>query len=257
MRFLGVIPARFKARRLPGKPLIEVAGKTLIQWVYERTASSPFLDRVMVATDDRRIYDAVQGFGGEAILTREDHLSGTDRVAEVAARLVADVYVNIQGDEPLLASATIDAICQSFLADSEIQISTARSQITDAREVDSPDHVKVVVDRGGRALYFSRVAIPHPSRAPAAHYRHLGIYAYRRRFLLGLSRLATSELEKAEGLEQLRFMDNGIPIQVVTVQDDSFGVDTPEDLERVRPLLQNRPPADTQAAVKERVGDGD
>ncbi len=257
MRFLGVVPARFNAHRLPGKPLIEVAGRPLVQWVCERVASARFLNRVVVATDDCRIYDAVQGFGGEAILTREDHTSGTDRVAEVAARLVADVYVNVQADEPLLESGTIDAICQPFLADSEIQITTARSQIKDAREVDSPDHVKVVADRQGKALYFSRIAIPHSSKAPAVYYRHLGIYAYRRRFLLGLSRLEPSDLEKTEGLEQLRFMDNGIPIQVVTVQDDSFGVDTQKDLDRVRPLLENRSPTDTQVAVKERVGDGD
>lgn len=257
MRFLGVIPSRFGAHRLPGKPLIEVAGKSLVQLVYERVVSTRFLDRVIVATDDRRIYDAVEKFEGEAMLTREDHLSGTDRVAEVARRLVADVYVNVQSDEPLLESGTIDSICKPFLSDAEIQITTARSEIKESREVTNPNHVKVVADRHGKALYFSRAAIPYPGRKSAVYYRHLGIYAYRREFLLGLCRLKSSDLERTEGLEQLRFMENGIAIQVVTVQDDSFGVDTLEDLERVRPLLENRPSAGIPVKISKRIEDGD
>jgi 3-deoxy-manno-octulosonate cytidylyltransferase (CMP-KDO synthetase) len=240
MRFVGVIPARFSSTRLPGKPLLSIAGKPLIQWVYESASRSRRLERLVVATDDERIECAVKTFGGEVVLTRSDHLSGTDRVAEVAAGIDAEVFINVQGDEPLIAAATIDAVCTPFLEDRELQISTARIRIAEWAEAQSPHVVKVVTDDAGRALYFSRSPVPYPRRTPARFFKHIGIYGYRRSFLLALSTLRPSTLERTEALEQLRFLENGHRIQVVEVRDDSLGVDTPEDLERVKLLLEHQ-----------------
>lgn len=240
MRFVGVVPARYGSTRLPGKPLLEFAGKPLIQWVYENARRSGLLSRVVVATDDERIRAAVLSFGGEAVMTRPDHASGTDRVAEVAAGVDADVFVNIQGDEPLIAAATIDAVCGAFLDDSGLLIATAKMRLEDPEEAARQQVVKVVADAEGRALYFSRSLIPFPRRQPAAFYKHVGIYGYRKSFLLGLASLAPSSLEQAECLEQLRFLENGYRIKVVEVFSDSMGVDTPEDADRVRRLLENR-----------------
>lgn len=240
MRFVGVVPARYQSIRLPGKALIEIAGKPLVQWVYERSCEASFLDEVWVATDDRRIQAAVERFGGKALMTSEEHRSGTDRVAEAASRIEADVYVNIQGDEPLISPSTVDAVCVPFTRDRDVQLTTASVLISRLEEAASPHVVKVVSDEQGRALYFSRAAIPHPRNPPASFFKHLGIYAYRRDLLLALGALRPSRLEKTEGLEQLRFLENGVPIRVVEVENDSLGVDTPEDVERVRPILQNR-----------------
>ena len=236
---MGVIPARYHSSRLPGKPLIKIAGKSLIQWVYERACQAEHLAEVLVATDDERVFKTVTDFGGKARMTRSTHLSGTDRVAEVAGGMEGDVFVNIQGDEPLIAPATIDAICVPFQEDPSLLITTARVAITDPTEEKSPHVVKVVVDRQGRALYFSRSLIPYPQSPPATFYKHLGIYGYRRDFLLTLSRLRPSPLEKIESLEQLRFLEEGVEIRVILVKEDSIGVDTAEELERVRPLLEN------------------
>lgn len=240
MRFVGVIPARLTASRLPGKPLIEIAGKPLVQWVYDQACQAAFLNEVMVATDDEKVFQVVEGFGGKARMTRADHISGTDRVAEVAAVVAADVFINIQGDEPALSPATIDGVCAPFQDDPELQVATARVEISDLADIESPHVVKVVVDAQDRALYFSRSVVPYPRRLPATFYKHLGIYGYRREFLLGLPCLKPSRLERTEGLEQLRFLENGVTIKVVQVKEDSIGVDTPEDVERVRPLLENR-----------------
>ncbi|HXK62496.1 MAG TPA: 3-deoxy-manno-octulosonate cytidylyltransferase [Acidobacteriota bacterium] len=240
MRFVGVVPARFASTRLPGKPLLQIAGKPLIQWVFESASQARCLERILVATDDERIYRTVIGFGGEAVMTRADHQSGTDRVAEVAARVDADVYINIQGDEPLIAGATIDAVCRPFLSDAELLIATAKIRLHDPEEAAKPQVVKVVADAAGNALYFSRSLIPFPRREPVVWYKHVGIYAYRRSFLLSLKNLQPSQLEAVESLEQLRFLENGYAIKVVEVTEESIGVDTPEDVERVIPLLQNR-----------------
>jgi 3-deoxy-manno-octulosonate cytidylyltransferase (CMP-KDO synthetase) len=240
MRFVGVIPARFCSTRLPGKPLLSIAGKPLIQWVYESASRARSLERVIVATDDLRIICAVEAFGGEARITRSDHLSGTDRVAELAAAIEADVFINVQGDEPLIAPATIDSVCAPFVDDPDLQIATARIRIADPQEAENPHVVKVVTDRDGRALYFSRSPIPYTRRAPAEFFRHIGIYGYRRDFLRALSSLRPSPLEYTEALEQLRFLENGYRVQVVEVSEDSLGIDTPEDVERVRPLLERR-----------------
>ncbi len=238
MRFIGVIPARYASSRFPGKAIIKIAGKTLIQWVYERVCQACCLDDVVVATDDERILQVVEVFGGKVMMTRSGHISGTDRVAEVAESLPGDIFVNIQGDEPLIAPDTIEAVCAPFEDNPEIQVTTARVKITDSREVESPHAVKVVVNGRGQALYFSRSRIPYPRR-PTSFYKHLGIYAYRRDFLLALSELKPSPLENIEGLEQLRFLENGISVRVVEVREDSWGVDTIEDVDRVRPLLEN------------------
>ena len=238
MHFVGVIPARLNSTRLPGKPLLEIAGKPLVQWVYLRARQASRLDEVIVATDDERVFSAVEAFGGSVLMTRADHVSGTDRVAEVAQSVEADVFVNIQGDEPLISPATIDQVCTPFERDSEIQVTTARFEITDPEEIESPHVVKVVVNRQDRALYFSRAAIPY-RRGHGPVYKHLGIYGYRREFLHILSELKSSTLEETERLEQLRLLENGIPVHVVEVQEDSLGVDTHEDIDRVRPLLEN------------------
>lgn len=254
MRFIGVIPARFHSKRLPGKPLLRLAGRPLIEWVYRRAVESEKLAEVIVATDDERIQKAVRRFGGRVEMTSPVHASGTDRVAEVASRMSGDVFVNIQGDEPLMSRRTIDAVCRPFEQAQDLAVTTARIRITDGRQIESPHVNKVVVDCNGRALYFSRSVIPHPRNAPVRYFKHLGIYGYRRDSLLSLASLQPSELEQAEGLEQLRFLENGIPIYVVEVDEDSIGVDTREDLDRVIPLLQNEAPG--RGRVKQRLKQG-
>ena len=239
MRFVGVIPTRYKSTRLPGKALINIAGKPLIQWVYDRACRAVCLDDLVVATDDLRIFKTVQKFGGKAVMTRGDHASGTDRVAELADSIEADVFVNIQGDQPLIAPRIIENVCKPFESDSNLQVSTARINITDENQINSPNVVKVVVNSQGYALYFSRSPIPCADRKEAVFYKHLGIYAYRRKFLQSLSELKPSRLEKVEGLEQLRFLENGISIRVIQVFDESPHVDTQEDVSRVTPLLEN------------------
>ncbi len=211
----------------------------MIQWVYERSLQAASLAEVVVATDDTRILDAVRKFGGRVTMTGSSHRSGTERVAEVAARIESDVFINVQGDEPLISPKTIDAVCQPFAAVPELLMSTARVELFEAGEIETPHNVKVVTDRSGRALYFSRHPIPYVRGKSGRHFKHLGIYGYRRELLRDLEQIPVSELEQSEQLEQLRFLDCGISIQVVTVEEDSVGVDTVEDLERVRPLLEN------------------
>ena len=210
----------------------------MIQWVHQRARQASRLDDIIVATDDERIFQAVEAFQGKAVMTSADHPSGTDRVAEVAQSIEGDVFINIQGDEPLIPLETIDSVCSPFERDADIQVTTACVQISDPAEVNSPHAVKVVFDPQGRALYFSRATIPH-RRGVGSVYKHLGIYGYRRDFLRVFSSLPVSPLEKIERLEQLRLLENGIPIHVVEVPQDSLGVDTDEDLDRVRPLLEN------------------
>jgi len=238
MRFVGIIPARYDSQRLPGKALLHLAGKPLIQWVYEGASGSSLLADLWVATDDRRIFSAVESFGGKVTMTSPHHCSGTDRVAEAASRLKADVFVNIQGDEPLISPITVDAICQSFVQDPETQISTAKIRLSEAQDIADPNQVKVVCDGTGRALCFSRAPIPYP-RSKALYFKHLGIYAYRAETLSRIASLKPSPLELSEGLEQLRFLESRIPIQVVELKEDAIGVDTLQDVERVTPLLEN------------------
>ena len=214
----------------------------MIEHVYRRASDARSIASVIVATDDERIAAAVRAFGGDVRMTSRDHQSGTDRLAEVAATLTAALIVNVQGDEPLIEPAMIDEAVAPFAGDDALQMSTLRKRIASDLERDNPNVTKVVVDRDGFALYFSRLPIPYvrPGNPPAPVWRHVGLYVYRRECLLTLSRLAPSPLEQAEALEQLRALDHGIRIKAVETHYDSIGVDTPEDLERARRILDDR-----------------
>ena len=237
-RAIGLIPARLAATRLPNKPLLDIAGKPMIQWVYERARAASSLDDVMIATPDDEIRRCVESFGGEAIMTSPDHRSGTDRLAEAARFLDADIILNIQGDEPLLEPEAVDALVRAMIEFPDAQMGSLMCPLADASEEDDPAVVKVVTDREGFALYFSRSRIPYPRDPEAAQPRkHIGIYAYRRDCLIAFSRLAPTPLEKAESLEQLRALENGYRIKMVETSFSPTSVDTPEDLERVRTLL--------------------
>lgn len=245
MKIIGVIPARYASTRFPGKPLHLIAGKPLIQHVVERCRRAACLQEVVVATDDERIAKVAQAFG-PVEMTSADHPSGTDRIAEVARRRVCDAVVNIQGDEPLLDPAVVDAVARA-LADHPM--STAATALRDPAEFDNTNVVKVVVSRGGRALYFSRRTIPcvrdaargsaEEQMAAFPFLKHLGIYGYRRDTLLQWVQFPVSPLEQAEKLEQLRALENDIPIAVVRVDYESIGVDVPEDAERVERVLKS------------------
>ena len=205
----------------------------MLQHVYERASQARYLTKVVIATDDAQIYDAARSFGALVQMTRRDHLSGTDRVAEVASADAADVIVNIQGDEPLIDPEAIDAAALALLDDDDLPMGTLKKRIEDPEEIANPNVVKVVTDRGGDAIYFSRCPIPYVRDGGINHYKHIGLYVYRREFLLGYSDLPVGPLEQVERLEQLRALENGYRIRVVETEYDSLGVDTPEDLERV------------------------
>lgn len=241
MRTLCVIPARYASTRLPGKPLADICGKPMICRVWERARRAEKPERVIVATDDQRIYDAVRKDGGEAMLTRTDHPTGTDRLAEVAqAHGAVDLIVNVQGDEPFIEPSVIDELIALFEADENLQMATVMTRMEDEEEQKNPNNVKVVVDKLGYALYFSRSLLPYPRAAAAPVYKHIGIYAYRRDFLLHYARLAPTPLEKAESLEQLRALENGYGIRVLETASRFIGVDTPEDLALVNRLYRER-----------------
>ena len=240
-RVVGIIPARWASTRFPGKPLADLLGKPMIQHVYERARQARCLQRLLVATDDRRIFEAVAAFGGEAVMTRADHATGTDRLAEVASNLDVDIVVNIQGDEPLIEPEVIDAAAAPLISDPTIPMGTLRARITDLAELHDPNVVKVVVDRNDFALYFSRAPIPHARDATAAdtvYYYHPGLYVYRKEFLLTYASLPPTPLEQTEKLEQLRALEHGYRIKVVETHHRPLSVDTPEDLESVRRLMQ-------------------
>jgi 3-deoxy-manno-octulosonate cytidylyltransferase (CMP-KDO synthetase) len=211
----------------------------MIAHVYERAASAASVSRVVVATDDRRIADAVRAFGGEVVMTSPAHQSGTDRLAEAAAAIACDVVVNVQGDEPILVPETIDAAVEPFATDPALEMSTLRRAITDPAEHQNPNVTKVVVDRHDFALYFSRAPIPYTraGQPAAAAWAHVGLYVYRRETLLRLAALPQTAMERAEALEQLRALEHGIRIKAIETRHHTIGVDTPEDLERVRALL--------------------
>ncbi len=241
MKAVAVIPARYASTRLPGKPLKDIYGKPLIQRVWEVVSRVQGLDEVVVATDDTRIADAVRTFGGKVCMTSPDCQSGSDRVREVAASLAADVYVNVQGDEPLLEPSAIEKLLAVFTEDENVQVATLCSRIS-AEEARSPHQVKVIRDHAGNALYFSRAPLPFVRDASesAVFLGHIGMYAYRARTLHGFTSLPPSPLEQAEKLEQLRFLQAGIPVRVLEVPPMGAGVDTPEDLERVRAMVRER-----------------
>jgi 3-deoxy-manno-octulosonate cytidylyltransferase (CMP-KDO synthetase) len=224
---------------LPGKALADIGGRPMIEHVYRRAAAALSISSVLVATDDDRILEAVRSFGGAACMTSADHQSGTDRLAEVASDLACDIIVNVQGDEPLIEPAMIDEAIEPLLVDPLVVMSTLRRRIENPADLQNPNVTKVVVDREGFALYFSRAPIPfvREGAPPAAAWRHVGLYVYRRDCLLQLAGLPPTELERSESLEQLRALEHGIRILAVETKFDSIGVDTPEDLERVRRLV--------------------
>jgi 3-deoxy-manno-octulosonate cytidylyltransferase (CMP-KDO synthetase) len=233
---VAVIPARYHSTRLPGKALAAIDGRPMIEHVYRRASDARTIASVIVATDDERIATAVRAFGGSVRLTSPAHPSGTDRLAEVAASLTCDLIVNVQGDEPLIEPAMIDEAVMPFASDGQLEMSTLRQRLDDPADLHNPNVTKVVVDRDGYALYFSRAPIPYvrDGQPPARAWRHVGLYVYRRDCLLRLASLAPTELERSEALEQLRALEHGIRIKAVETRYDAIGVDTPDDLERVR-----------------------
>ena len=237
MKIVGVIPARYASIRFPGKPLALLAGKPMVLHVLDAARAALRLDRVVVATDDDRIAAAVRGAGGEAVLTSVQAASGTDRLAEAAQTVAADIYVNIQGDEPMMSPENVDRAVATLLAAPGRDIATL-SVAMPAVEASDPNTVKVAVARDGRALYFSRAAIPHFRSGEPAYRKHLGIYVYRAAALAQLAALAPSPLERAESLEQLRWLEAGFPIWVGEAATDSLGVDTPADLARAESLMK-------------------
>lgn len=246
---LGIIPARYASSRFPGKPLVDIKGKFMVQRVFEQASKA--LEHVVVATDDKRIFDAVKGFGGKVVMTSDQHPSGTDRCAEAAVKYEAeygvkvDVVINIQGDEPFIAEKQINLLASIF-DNADAQIATLIKPVDDAETLFNPNKPKVVVDKNGRALLFSRQTIPHIRGCEAkdwlgkhAFYQHIGMYGYRKDTLLELTKLPKSSLEIAESLEQLRWLENGYNILTAVTSDEGLSVDTPEDLEKILKLFEN------------------
>jgi 3-deoxy-manno-octulosonate cytidylyltransferase (CMP-KDO synthetase) len=243
MKFMAIIPARYASTRFPGKPLAVLGGKTVIQRVYEQVSS--VLSEVYVATDDQRIYDCVEGFGGKAVMTRKDHKSGTDRIEEAVEKIGtdADVIINVQGDEPFIQPSQVETLMHLFDAP-ETQIGTLGKLFESMEAVENPNSPKIVTDNRGFALYFSRSVIPYIRGIERNDWfgqypflKHLGIYAYRREVLAEVTRLPQSSLEKAESLEQLRWLQNGYRIRVGLTDVETIGIDTPEDLQRAEQFL--------------------
>lgn len=246
MKFIGIIPARYASTRFPGKPLALLGGKPVIQHVYEKVAA--VLEAAYVATDDERIYDVVKSFGGQVVMTRTDHKSGTDRIEEAIEKIGGewDVVVNVQGDEPFVAKSQLDTICHCF-DDPTTQIATLGKPFESMEAVQNPNSPKIVVDNMGFAMYFSRSVIPYvrgkEKSSWLTHYpflKHLGIYAYRKDVLRQITQLPQSSLEIAESLEQLRWLQNGFKIKVGTTDVETVGIDTPQDLERAEEFLKSQ-----------------
>ena len=241
MKVACIIPARYASTRLPGKPLLDIAGKPMIQHVVERVRQAQRPSRIIVATDDERVFAAVRDFGGEVLMTSAHHPTGTDRLAEVALALPEmDLILNVQGDEPLIPPQALDALVAAFDGQPDLQMATLMTPMTED-EYENPAAVKVVVSLDGQALYFSRSLIPFPrNKGPQWRcYKHIGVYAYRRDFLLRFAALPPSPLEMTESLEQLRALEHGYRIRVIETPFRSVGVDTPEELEQVRKLFLN------------------
>ncbi len=237
MKIVGIIPARFDSSRFPGKPLINLKGKTMIQRVFEGASKSKFLSELIVATDDQRIYDEVESFGGKVMMTNKNHSTGTDRCGEIAKSIDADVFINIQGDEPLIDYRQIDQLASSF-DNVEVKIATL-GILSNLDEANNPNRIKMVLDYKNNALYFSRSAIPNVVNAKEKtinsfeFYRHIGVYAYRKNTLLEITQLEKTNLEKIESLEQLRWLYHGYKIHVVKTTIETPNIDVPEDVEVV------------------------
>ena len=246
-----IIPARWDSSRFPGKPLAKIRNKPMIQWVLEQVAKARLISEVIVATDDERIFKAVEDMGARVVMTSDQHPSGTDRVAEVAEKMGYDIIVNVQGDEPLIPPENIDLAVQALRDAPDVPVATLMIEIQDQEEIFNPNMAKVVTDKNGFALYFSRAPIPYdrdgwPKGGTVASkmtsqlwYKHIGLYAYRKSFLMEFPRLGVSKLEMAEKLEQLRMLEYGFPLKVVLTEHNSIGVDHPEDLNRVEQILKD------------------
>ncbi len=240
MEVIGVIPARYHSKRLPFKLLREILGKPLIQWTWENAQRASNLDKLIIACDDERIKKTAEDFGAEVVLTSVEHNSGTDRIAEAIRDLEVKIVVNIQADEPLIHPSVIDELVAVLKKDSSISMVTAKTEIVDQKEIEDPNVVKVVTDKDDFALYFSRWPIPYlrDREFIPRYYKHLGIYAYTKDFLYLFKNMPPSSLEKAEKLEQLRVLEAGYKIKVITTQFDSYGVDTEQDLIKVEEILR-------------------
>ena len=241
-KVLAVIPARYASQRFPGKVLAPLGGKPLVAHTVDRTRQAQLVDEVVVAVDDPRVEEVLTALDIPVVMTRPEHPSGTDRIAEVAESHDASIIVNVQGDEPLIDPATIDAAIRPLLEDDNVPMSTAKHRIINPDDAQNPNVVKVVCDSQGRALYFSRAPIPFPrdDDSQAEYWQHIGLYVYQRDFLLQYAQMSPSALEMCERLEQLRVLENGYSITVVETEYISIGVDTPEDLELVRTQLESK-----------------
>lgn len=240
MKVLCVIPARYASTRLPGKPLADICGKPMICRVYDRAKLAKRVEKTVVATDDERVKRAVEEDGGGAVMTRKDHNSGTDRLAEaVAGYPDMDLVINVQGDEPLIEPKVIDRLAAAFDDDEDLMMATVKARMDDEEDMRNPNNVKVVTDKDGYALYFSRSLMPYPREdTDCPVYKHIGIYAYRRDFLLKYAKMPQTMLEKTESLEQLRVLENGFRIKVIESDANFVGVDTAEDLSRVNEIYR-------------------
>ena len=225
MKFLGIIPARYSSTRLEGKPLKMIEGHTMIEWVYKRAKKSN-LDALIVATDDERIYNEVTNFGGQAIMTSKNHTNGTSRIAEVCEKMTEyDIIINIQGDEPLI---------ETFKENKDLKMATLKHKLLDKEEIENPNNVKVICDKNDYAIYFSRSVIPYPRKNEnISYFKHIGIYGYKRDFVIEYSKMLATPLEETESLEQLRVLENGYKIKVLETTHSLIGVDTQENLEQV------------------------
>ena len=241
MNVIGVIPARFSSARFAGKVLADLGGKPVVQHVWENAKKSKLLDDLIIASDDERVLKAARDFGAKAVYTSPDQPSGSDRLIEVINPIDVKVVINIQGDEPMIKSEMIDDLARAILDDKDVYMATLAKKIEDKNEIENPNVVKVVKDKNGFALYFSRSVIPYRRHETMPmYYKHIGIYAYTKDFLFQFTNLQKSYLEMTEGLEQLRVLENGYKIKVIETKFDTIGIDTPEDLERARAVLDSR-----------------
>ena len=237
---IGVIPARYGSTRLPAKALAMIHGKPMIQHVYERCLKAKLLSEVLVATDDKRIFDAVINFGGNVVMTSKTHKSGTDRIGEAIKNIKCDVVVNIQGDEPMIAPDNIDKAIKPLIQDKSINVATLCISISDKKEISNPNVVKVVLDSNSNALYFSRSVIPfNRDTTKSEYFKHIGLYVYRKDYLMKLIKMKPSRLELTEKLEQLRVLESGQKIKVIETEIESYSVDTPADLRKIRKLIKS------------------
>jgi 3-deoxy-manno-octulosonate cytidylyltransferase (CMP-KDO synthetase) len=248
-RTVGIIPARYGSTRLPGKPLVSILGQPMIFWVWDQARRAKNLDRVVVATDDNRVKKAVEKFGGEAVITSPKHTSGSDRVAEVARSITCDIVVNIQGDEPLISPSSLDRLVDSLLSEKDVNMATLVTPIQNRAKISDLNVVKAVFDKDNNALYFSRFLQPYTNSSVSksdyvsglsSYYAHIGVYAYRKSFLLKFTGWKPGNLEKLEKLEQLRVLENGYHIKIVKTVDNTHHVDRAEDIREVEKILRKR-----------------